>query len=593
MAIYNGTSAADTLSGSAGNVNDVLNGGLGNDLYRYSLGSGNDVINDTGGWDTLQLDDPLYLFREGYAYRSGNNLVGGFNGQGRVTVKDQFLGLPVVEVLAFEDDGIPFFFSNSLTGSVSNDILIGTSSAESITGNGGNDLMSGNEGNDLLNGGGGNDFLSGGADSDTLVGGAGNDTMIGGNGSDTYHVRNVGDIVRETNATASTGGTDLVMSYMSSYTLGTNVENGRILATGAANLTGNSLANVLYAGVGNNVLNGSTGTDTASYAYATAGVQVNLTLTSAQATGGSGSDRLVGIETLTGSAYADRLTGNSAANVLDGSAGSDTMIGGNGSDTYYLRNVGDIVRETNATESTGGTDLVMSYLSSYTLGTNVENGRILATGAANLTGNSLANVLYAGVGNNVLNGSTGTDTASYAYATAGVQVNLTFTSAQATGGSGSDRLVGIEKLTGSAYTDRLTGNSGANTLDGGTGNDFLTGGAGKDLLIGGTGRDTFDFNSLSEMGITSATRDVISDFVRGLDKIDLSTLDANAALAGNQAFSAPVVGGTFSGAFANAGDLYFDNGAHVLYGNADADAAAEFAIQLLGVNTLAATDLFL
>jgi Ca2+-binding RTX toxin-like protein len=235
----------------------------------------------------------------------------------------------------------------------------------------------------------------------------------------------------------------------------------------------------------------------------------------------------------------------------------------------------------------------MSYLSSYTLGTNVENGRILATGAANLTGNSLANVLYAGVGNNVLNGSTGTDTASYAYATAGVQVNLTFTSAQATGGSGSDRLVGIEKLTGSAYTDRLTGNSGANTLDGGTGNDFLTGGAGKDLLIGGTGRDTFDFNSLSEMGITSATRDVISDFVRGLDKIDLSTLDANAALAGNQAFSAPVVGGTFSGAFANAGDLYFDNGAHVLYGNADADAAAEFAIQLLGVNTLAATDLFL
>jgi hypothetical protein len=76
MAIYNGTSAADTLSGSAGNVNDVLNGGLGNDLYRYSLGSGNDVINDTGGWDTLQLDDPLYLFREGYAYRSGNNLVG-------------------------------------------------------------------------------------------------------------------------------------------------------------------------------------------------------------------------------------------------------------------------------------------------------------------------------------------------------------------------------------------------------------------------------------------------------------------------------------------------------------------------------------
>jgi Ca2+-binding RTX toxin-like protein len=50
-----------------------------------------------------------------------------------------------------------------------------------------------------------------------------------------------------------------------------NVENGRILATGAANLTGNSLNNVLYAGAGNNVLDGSTGTDTVSYAYGVTG----------------------------------------------------------------------------------------------------------------------------------------------------------------------------------------------------------------------------------------------------------------------------------------------------------------------------------
>jgi Ca2+-binding RTX toxin-like protein len=68
------------------------------------------------------------------------------------------------------------------------------------------------------------------------------------------------------------------------------------------------------------------------------------------------------------------------------------------------------------------------------------------------------------------------------------------------------------------------------------------------MLTGGAGSDTFDFNALSEMGLTSTTWDVINDFVHGLDRIDLSTLDANAALAGNQAFSAPVVGGTFSGA---------------------------------------------
>jgi hypothetical protein len=64
------------------------------------------------------------------------------------------------------------------------------------------------------------------------------------------------------------------------------------------------------------------------------------------------------------------------------------MTGGDGSDTYYVRDVGDLVSETNATASTGGTDTVYSTLSSYTLGTNVENGRILSTGAANLTGNT-------------------------------------------------------------------------------------------------------------------------------------------------------------------------------------------------------------
>jgi hypothetical protein len=45
--------------------------------------------------------------------------------------------------------------------------------------------------------------------------------------------------------------------------------------------------------------------------------------------------------------------------------------------------------------------------------------------------------------------------------------------------------------------------------------------------------------------------------------------------------------------FANAGDLYFDNAAHVLYGNTDADAAAEFAIQLTGITSLASSDFFL
>ncbi len=61
MAIDNGTDGNDTLVGSAGNVDDALNGGLGNNLYRYSRGSVNDVVTDTDSVDTIELADPPHV----------------------------------------------------------------------------------------------------------------------------------------------------------------------------------------------------------------------------------------------------------------------------------------------------------------------------------------------------------------------------------------------------------------------------------------------------------------------------------------------------------------------------------------------------
>ncbi|PYY68716.1 hypothetical protein CRX42_20260 [Pseudomonas jessenii] len=306
--------------------------------------------------------------------------------------------------------------------------------------------------------------------------------------------------------------------------------------------------------------------------------------------GGAGNDAL------TGGRANDHLNGGAGNDSLNGAAGADRLIGGDGSDLYYVDNAGDIVSETNATAITGGTDSVYSFLGAYTLGDNVENLRLLATGNANGTGNSLNNVIDAGAGNNVLNGGAGIDTASYAYATAAVTASLSLTTAQATGGSGSDTLLNFENLTGSAYHDKLTGNALANTLNGGAGNDTLTGGAGNDLLIGGTGldklyggagADKFDFNALSEMGLGAALRDVIGDFKSSEgDKIDLSTLDANLLTAANDAFS--FIG---SSAFSSnaTGQLRFAGG--ILYGSTDADTAAEFEIQLLGVSNLQTADL--
>jgi Ca2+-binding RTX toxin-like protein len=195
------------------------------------------------------------------------------------------------------------------------------------------------------------------------------------------------------------------LSFLSDYTLGSYLEEARIMSTSAANLTGNTLANVLYAGSGNNVLNGGGGLDTVSYAYSSAGVTVSLDATAAQATGGSGKDTLSAFENLTGSAHSDKLTGTTGANVIDGGAGADTMTGGAGNDTYLVRDTGDKVLEA----SGGGTDLAISYLASYTLAANIENGAIMSAGTASMTGNSLDNIMTAGSGKNLLTGGGGHD----------------------------------------------------------------------------------------------------------------------------------------------------------------------------------------
>jgi Ca2+-binding RTX toxin-like protein len=273
------------------------------------------------------------------------------------------------------------------------------------------------------------------------------------------------------------------------------------MLAGASNGTGNALDNTLYAGDGNNVLDGAAGNDTVSYAFASAGVTVSLATAGAQATGGSGSDTLISIENLIGSGFNDNLTGNTANNVLDGGAGSDflngatgadTMLGGDGTDSYAVDHAGDLVSESNGSLATGGNDIVYSYLAAYTLTANVERLRLMLAGASNGTGNTLDNVLYAGAGNNVLDGAAGNDTVSYAFAwPAGVTVSLATAGAQATGGSGfrhADQHREPDRQRLQRQSDRQHRQQ---RLDGGAGSDFLNGGAGADTMLGGDGTDSY------------------------------------------------------------------------------------------------------
>ena len=378
------------------------------------------------------------------------------------------------------------------------------------------------------------DTLSGTAGDNYLNGAGGTDTMTGRGGSDTYVVDDVNDRVVEAAADA---GTDTVLAVVSYSLDGKAVENLTLLGAAAINATGNALNNV--------------------------------------------------------------LTGNSGANLLSGGAAADIMIGGAGGDTFLVDNPGDRVVEV---ASDAGTDTVLAVCSFSLDGTAAENLILAGTAAINGLGNALANALTGNAAANILNGGAGADTMTGG---AGSDTYVVDNSGdrciEANGAAGIDTVLSTTSysLAGS-HLENLTlvgganiyglGNSIANTITGNGGANLIDGMGGRDTLTGNGGADTFLFRTLTDSGLGSA-RDTITDFAKGIDKIDLSLIDANAAASGNQAFGFIGTGG-FTG---QAGQLHqiTVNGNTIVEGDVDGNRAADFQIQLNGLHTLQATDFVL
>lgn len=155
----------------------------------------------------------------------------------------------------------------------------------------------------------------------------------------------------------------------------------------------------------------------------------------------------------------------------------------------------------------------------------------------------------------------------------------------ATGGSGEDVLSGNaanNSLVGNGGNDRLFGGTGNDRLGGGAGYDRLVGGAGADALIGGKNADVFVFSSTSDSRPGAVDRIIAGGYAAAFegpgktagDRIDLRGIDAEAAVAGDQAFT---LGGT------GRGHLWLRDvgGVTHVYGNVDADRAAEFELAIL------------
>ncbi|WP_342240565.1 M10 family metallopeptidase C-terminal domain-containing protein [Inquilinus sp. OTU3971] len=583
---------------------DRLDGGAGIDTARY-YGSNGGVTVDlstgatSGGdaWgDTLvSIENITGSFGDDILIgNAGANVLKGLDGD------DLLRGGAGADRLegGFDTDTVSYYIGSigvtidlsANTGSggdAQGDTLFGF---ENVSGSQGNDRVTGNIFANILQGWNGDDVLQGGAGADRLDGGGGIDTA-------SYAISWVG-VTADLSTGTGRGGEaedDILVSIE-------NLDGSQK----ADILIGNAGANALKGGDGNDTLrggggadrlDGGTGIDTAIYSTGSVGVAVDLSAGTGSG-GDAQGDILVSIENLDGSQANDQLTGNADANLLKGLAGADVLRGGVGADrldggagidtaSYYTAAGG--VSVDLGTHAGSGGDAQGDVLISIENLTGGQGKDTLAgdAGVNILQGWGGDDTLRGGTGADRLDGGAGSDTASYYSSWAGVSVNLASGAAGGAEAQG-DILVSIENVGGSQNADTLIGNAGANTLQGWGGNDLLRGGAGKDTLTGGAGADRFVFTASGD-SVVGANADRITDFSRAqLDKIDLSAIDANSAVAGDQGFS--FIG---SGLFTrHAGELRFTigSGATTIAGDLNGDGISDFQITLDGAVSLQASD---
>lgn len=294
-----------------------------------------------------------------------------------------------------------------------------------------------------------------------------------------------------------------------------------------------------------------------------------------------------------------------------GSANNDSHVGSISDDNYFGMGGDDNL------VGNGGDDILIGGEGADTISGGAQNDVITGgSGNDSVDAGSGDDLIVGGdgAGNDRYIGGAGIDTVKYTSALAGITINLSASTNQAKStlsgdraGIGIDQLSQIENIIAGNFSDLLIGNtannsinagSGNDTLNGVTGTDTLIGGSGKDSLTGGTGNDSFIFKSISESSTSSTSSDIITDFVRGSDKISLSGIDAFSSSGTNDTF---VWNGTAAFSSTTKGEVRyqkFDNSGStndytMVWIDSDADTSVEMAIRLTGLYNLTASDFIL
>ncbi|WP_340529719.1 VCBS domain-containing protein, partial [Cupriavidus necator] len=285
------------------------------------------------------------------------------------------------------------------------------------------------------------------------------------------------------------------------------------------------------------------------------------------------------------------LTGSNGSDSISGTTSADTILSGNGNDYVSAGDGNDYV------DAGNGDDIVEGGDGNDTLlGANGKDRVFGGLGNDNLSGGNGTDAVYGGSGDDVIGsidgssalytGDNGGDTLygdgydSYA----GFLLGRGHESAQPGndrihGGNGDDLIYGDNgNHAALGGNDIIAGGNGKDTIYGEGGDDNIGGGGGGDTLSGGSGGDVFVYNAVSDS--TAAGMDIITDFQRGADRLDLRPV------LGNSGFE-------WGGRQPTAHGAWFQQSGGNTYVYADVDgnpATAEMVIRLDGLHELTRSD---
>jgi Ca2+-binding RTX toxin-like protein len=502
----NGWYQMDTLTQTytGGPGNDTITGGRGYNIYRFDRGDGVDTITDYA----LQTADDKIVFGTGIAVgdvsarRVGYDMElriadpGNPAANDRITIKNWFINSYYrVERAEFAGGGVLTAAQLEaqaaiITGTESNDNIVGFDGSETYYGLGGNDTIQSGNGNDVVYAGAGDDTVSDAA-------GWGGDILYGEDGNDTINAAS---------------------QYYGQYTIYGGAGNDVITMGGSGWYQMDTLTQTYTGGPGDDTITGGRGYNVYRYDRGDGADTITdyaLQVADDKVVFGAGiavgdvSARRVGYDMELrvadpgNPAADDRITiknwySNSyykierfefadgtvvlASNILVGDSGANSISAGSGSSIMY----GDAGNDT----LTGGAanDSMHAGLGDDTLFGGAGNDALYGNeGNDTVSGEDGNDLLFGDAGADNISGGGGND-----YLAGGSENDV------AEGGNGDDVLQGQEGddvVQGGGGNDLLTGDAGSDTLDGGEGNDLLSGGAGNDTIYTGGGSNIVAYNA--------------------------------------------------------------------------------------------------